>query len=69
MAGVCVARRERVLTKDRLASKAFETVFQRKQTRHGALLKWLRARLAAVRISSTTEREVLEAAIGRQREE
>ncbi|KAF1845712.1 uncharacterized protein K460DRAFT_366553 [Cucurbitaria berberidis CBS 394.84] len=48
-----------------LASKAFQTAFQRRQTQHRVLLKWLGASLAAVRMSSTTERGMLEAAIRR----
>ncbi|KAH9878518.1 hypothetical protein IAQ61_001790 [Plenodomus lingam] len=43
-----------------LACKAFQTVFERRQTQHGALLAWLKAELYAVRISNSTERSMLE---------
>jgi hypothetical protein len=49
--------------KDRLACKAFQTVFQRKQTQHGTLLAWLKASLFSTRISSAEERRMLEEAI------
>ncbi|KAF2630852.1 hypothetical protein BU25DRAFT_408126 [Macroventuria anomochaeta] len=45
-----------------LACKAFYTVFQRAQTKHGALLAWLEASLKAARISDAAERDLLEAA-------
>jgi hypothetical protein len=48
---------------DRLASKAYLAVFQRKQTQHRALLTWLEKSLAAVRISDVAERRLLEWAI------
>lgn len=44
----------------RLACKAFDVVFQRRQTQHGALLAWLRVQMAAVRPRSSTERLMLE---------
>lgn len=49
-----------LMTSDRLACKAFSAVFQRRQTRHHALLAWLRGRLAAARPSSCAERCMLE---------
>ncbi|KAH9860521.1 hypothetical protein J1614_011852 [Plenodomus biglobosus] len=45
-----------------LACKAFQTVFERRQTQHGRLLAWLKSSLCAVPISSTTERGLLEEA-------
>ncbi|KAF2794045.1 hypothetical protein K505DRAFT_361455 [Melanomma pulvis-pyrius CBS 109.77] len=45
-----------------LACKAFEAVFQRRQTQHCALLAWLRRSLAAARPSSAAERSLLEGA-------
>jgi hypothetical protein len=48
----------------RLACKAFYTVFQRAQTKHGALLAWLQASLEAARTSDAVERGMLEAAAG-----
>ncbi|KAF1929540.1 uncharacterized protein M421DRAFT_4010 [Didymella exigua CBS 183.55] len=45
-----------------LACKAFYTVFQRAQTKHGALLAWLRGSLKAARVSDAADRELLEAA-------
>ena len=48
---------------DRLASKAFLAVFQRKQTQHRVLLVWLEKSLAAVRISEPAERCMLESAV------
>jgi hypothetical protein len=47
-------------SRDRLACKAFQTVFQRKQTQHGTLLAWLKASLSSTRISSAEERRMLE---------
>jgi hypothetical protein len=44
----------------RLACKAFQTVFQRQQTKHRALLLWLGNSLKAVRISDAAERNTLE---------
>lgn len=46
----------------RLACKAFETVFQRRQTQHGILLKWIRGELRKTRMCSEREREMLEGA-------
>jgi hypothetical protein len=46
----------------RLACKAFHVVFQQRQTQHTALLAWLRVQMAAVRPSSTGERQLLESA-------
>ncbi|KAF2831906.1 hypothetical protein CC86DRAFT_365819 [Ophiobolus disseminans] len=43
-----------------LACKAFVAVFQRRQTQHRVLLVWLEKSLAAVRISDTAERQLLE---------
>lgn len=48
--------------RDRLACSAFYTVFQRAQTKHGALLAWLAASLKAARMSDAAERGMLEAA-------
>ncbi|KAF9692635.1 hypothetical protein EKO04_009418 [Ascochyta lentis] len=45
-----------------LACKAFYTVFQRAQTKHGALLAWLEASLKAARMSDAAQRGMLEAA-------
>lgn len=47
---------------DRLACKAFQTVFQRQQTRHGALLAWLTIAYSSVRVSDPSERQLLEEA-------
>jgi hypothetical protein len=47
----------------RLASRAFLVVFQRRQTRHGALIASLEKLLAAARISNAVERQLLECAI------
>lgn len=47
----------------RLACKAFNVAFQRRQTQHGALLAWLRVQMAAVRPSSSAERQMLESAV------
>ncbi|CAI6341564.1 unnamed protein product [Periconia digitata] len=48
-----------------LACKAFDAVFQQRQTQHRALLEWLRGSLAAVRLSKGVERDMLEAAVDR----
>jgi len=49
----------------RLACKAFLSVFQRKQTQHGALLVWLEQAFRAARISDEHERRMLESAVNR----
>jgi hypothetical protein len=51
-----------LMNHDRLACKAFNVVFQRRQTQHRALLAWLRAQMAASRPSSSVERQMLESA-------
>lgn len=48
---------------DRLCSHAFQTVFQRKQTRHAVLLQWLAASLAAARPRARVERAQLRQAV------
>jgi hypothetical protein len=55
-----------MLTKDRLACKAFLSVFQRKQAQHRALLVWLGKSLKAIRISDSEEKRMLEGAINKQ---
>ncbi|KAF2134143.1 hypothetical protein P153DRAFT_105302 [Dothidotthia symphoricarpi CBS 119687] len=45
-----------------LACRAFQTVFQRRQTKHCVLLKWLGGELRKARFSSEMERGVLESA-------
>ncbi|KAL6709686.1 Telomerase reverse transcriptase [Coniothyrium glycines] len=47
-----------------LACKAFQEVFQRKQTQHGGLLAWLQAAIVGARASDVSERSLLEEAIG-----
>lgn len=46
----------------RLACKAFDVVFQQRQTQHGALLAWLGGQMAAARPCSSAERQMLESA-------
>lgn len=57
------SRTSSLMNHGRLACKAFDAVFQRRQTRHRALLAWLRSSLAAVRPSGSAERCMLEGAI------
>ena len=47
----------------RLACKAFDVVFQRRQTQHRVLLAWIGRSLAAVRPTSNAESCILEGAI------
>ncbi|KAF2854629.1 hypothetical protein T440DRAFT_239477 [Plenodomus tracheiphilus IPT5] len=42
-----------------LAYRAFQTVFERRQTQHRTLLAWLKASLRSVFVSSDTERRML----------
>lgn len=48
----------------RLACRAFYDVFQRKQTKHGALLDWLSCNLAAAWPASHAAANVLSRAVG-----
>jgi hypothetical protein len=50
-------------THNSLAGRAFQKVFQRKQTQHRALLAWLKTSLATARISDRVEREMLDEAV------
>jgi len=50
----------------RLACRAFQAVFRRKQTQHRVLLVWLEKELKAVRFSDIEERRLLEAAVTRR---
>jgi hypothetical protein len=56
-----------LLTIDRLAYKAFLSVFQRRQTQHGALLVWLEKSLKAVYMSDGEEKRLLEGAVDMKR--
>lgn len=47
---------------DRLACRAFEAVFQRRQTQHGGFLAWIARTMAAARPRCSVERRLLERA-------
>lgn len=63
MAAAGFQRRACGLTRDRLCYRAFQSVFQRKQTKHALLLRWLAARAAAGRPRGAAERAALAQAV------